>query len=532
METVDAVVIGSEAQRLVAANLLVDAGWSVLVLEAQDEVGGAVRSARDVHADYVHDTFSSFYPLSAVSPVVRGCASRSTAWPGPTRRRSPARRSPTAPGGCCTGAPRTPPPPSTRWHPATATPGCAPARTGSGSATRSSVRCLADAAAAATGSAPALPRVGGLSFVRSMLTRRTLADDLFTGQAAKMLLVGNAGHADIPMDAPGSGLFGCAVHARPDRRLPGPGRRGRRALDGDGPPPRAPGRPGPHRDPGHRSPCVSVASRRCAPSTETRSSYGVPCRRRVRPGPLRGARGQADLPARLRTKMSRFEWDPGTVKVDWALDGPVPWTSAPEQAPGTVHVAETVEEVVLAGAQVGAGAVPADPFLLMGQMAAADPSRAPQGSESVWAYTHVPQRTTTDAGPGRPPGTCEASGTTTTASGSPTGCRPGSRSTHPASPTGWSPGGCSAARARGEEREPRRRGPQRWHRLDAPAAGVPAGPGAGRAETPVRGLYLGSASAHPGGGVHGACGANAARAALGHARLGRLTGMLPGTARP
>ena len=59
----------------------------------------------------------------------------------------------------------------------------------------------------ATGSAPALPRVGGLSFVR-MLTRRTLADDLFTGQAAKMLLVGNAGHADIPMDAPGSGLFG------------------------------------------------------------------------------------------------------------------------------------------------------------------------------------------------------------------------------------------------------------------------------------------------------------------------------------
>ena len=241
----------------------------------------------------------------------------------------------------------------------------------------------------------------------------------------------------------------------------------------------------------------------------------------------------ADLPARLRTKMSRFEWDPGTVKVDWALDGPVPWTSAPEQAPGTVHVAETVEEVVLAGAQVGAGAVPADPFLLMGQMAAADPSRAPQGSESVWAYTHVPQRTSTDAGAG-------------SATGDVRGV--------------WDHDDCERfadrMQARIEKYAPgfadrvvarRVLGPRELEaRNENLVGGALNGgtasmhqqlvfrpvPGAGRAETPVRGLYLGSASAHPGGGVHGACGANAARAALGHARLGRLTGMLPGTARP
>ena len=68
----DAVVVGAGPNGLVAANRLVDAGWSVLVLEAQPEIGGAVRSASDVHPDFVHDTFSSFYPLAAASEAVRG----------------------------------------------------------------------------------------------------------------------------------------------------------------------------------------------------------------------------------------------------------------------------------------------------------------------------------------------------------------------------------------------------------------------------------------------------------------------------
>ena len=67
----DAVVVGAGPNGLVAANHLVDAGWSVLVLEAQPEVGGAVRSAEDVHPGFVHDTFSSFYPLGAASPAIR-----------------------------------------------------------------------------------------------------------------------------------------------------------------------------------------------------------------------------------------------------------------------------------------------------------------------------------------------------------------------------------------------------------------------------------------------------------------------------
>ncbi|MFJ6997739.1 phytoene desaturase family protein, partial [Streptomyces sp. NPDC003090] len=67
----DAVVIGAGPNGLVAANLLADRGWSVEVLEAQDEPGGAVRTDRGVHPDHAHDLFSSFYPLTAASPVIR-----------------------------------------------------------------------------------------------------------------------------------------------------------------------------------------------------------------------------------------------------------------------------------------------------------------------------------------------------------------------------------------------------------------------------------------------------------------------------
>src|SRR6478752_4011142 len=69
--TTDAVVIGSGPNGLVAANLLADAGWSVIVLEEQDTPGGAVRSDEAVQAGYVHDTFSSFYPLALGSPTIR-----------------------------------------------------------------------------------------------------------------------------------------------------------------------------------------------------------------------------------------------------------------------------------------------------------------------------------------------------------------------------------------------------------------------------------------------------------------------------
>ena len=112
----------------------------------------------------------------------------------------------------------------------------------------------------------------------------------------------------------------------------------------------------------------------------------------------RGLLDPDDVPQRVRRGMRDFTLDPGTVKVDWALSGPVPWAGTPAYAPGTVHVADDVVDMTSALAEVASGLVPARPFMLAGQMTTTDPTRSPEGTESFWAYTHVPQQVSGDAG--------------------------------------------------------------------------------------------------------------------------------------
>jgi phytoene dehydrogenase-like protein len=176
--------------------------------------------------------------------------------------------------------------------------------------------------------------------------------------------------------------------------------------------------------------------------------------------------------------------------------------------------------------QVAANAVPAAPFLLAGQMTTSDPTRSPPGTESLWAYTHVPQETTRDAGDGGVRGVWDSDDLERFAD------RMQARLERHA------PGFGSRVLNR------RVLGPRELETRDANLVGgaINGGtsqlhqelvfrpiPGLGRAETPVRGLYLGSASAHPGGGVHGAPGMNAARAAIAHDRLRRLARPLRGS---
>jgi phytoene dehydrogenase-like protein len=223
-----------------------------------------------------------------------------------------------------------------------------------------------------------------------------------------------------------------------------------------------------------------------------------------------------DLPTHVARGMKQFQMDPGTVKVDWALGGPIPWLTEPAYTPGTVHVADSLAQMQEALSQVWAGAIPAAPFMLTGLMTTSDATRSPAGTESFWADTHVPQETRTDAGPGDVRGT-------------------------------WDRDDCERFADRMQARIERlapgfgdlvlaRRvlGPRELEARNANLIGGAVGGGTaqlhqelvfrpvpylGRAETGIAGLYLGSASAHPGGGVHGAAGSNAARAAVLHDRL-------------
>jgi phytoene dehydrogenase-like protein len=515
----DAVVIGAGPNGLVAANRLVDAGWSVLVLESRPHLGGAVHSDRALDPDFEHDTFSSFYPLAAASPAL---ASFQLEDHGLVWRHAPAVLGHPLPDGSWAMLHRERS--VTAGHLDEQHPGDGDAwmslcdrwdRIGD-----ALVEALLTPFPPVRATARGLTRVrsaGGMDLVRMLLTP-AMDDTLwrFGGDSPRLLLAGNAAHADIPLDAPGSGLMGVLLTMLGQTvGFPVPEGGSSRLTD-------------------------ALAARftqrggeiRCdAPATRLEVDRGrvvavrtdgtrIVVRRAVVAAvvaPILYERllRPEDLPARVRRGMRRFQLDPATLKVDWALDSPVPWAQAPPVAPGTVHVADSLAELSEANGQISGGLVPERPFLLVGQMTTADPTRSPAGTEALWAYTHVPQRVKGDAGEDSLTGTWDRDECERFAD------RMQQRLEDRA------PGFTSRIRAR------RILGPHELEEANPNLLGgaVNGGtsqlhqqlvlrpvPGSGRAETGIRGLYLGSASAHPGGAVHGAPGMNAARAALGHAR--------------
>lgn len=522
MRTVDAVVVGAGPNGLVAANALVDAGWDVLVLEAADVVGGAVRTAEMTAPGFRTDLFSAFYPLAAASPVIRelDLDHHGLAWVqapdvlahvldhGPTTvlhrdaRRTAAALDADVPGD------------GEAWLRMVA-------------AWERIRDPLLDALFTPfpplRSVAAILRRAGlaeGLDLARlAVLPVRRLGTENFGGTGAPLLLTGNAMHADVPPDAAGSGVLGWLLTMLgQDVGYPvprgGAGELARALADrvtaGGG-----------QIETGALVTRVAVRGGR-ALGVVTAGGERVAARRAVladvtAPALYGGLVAERHLPARLLRDVGRFQWDHPTFKVNWALDRPVPWRAPGAAGAGTVHLGVDLDGFVDVAAALSTGRVPDRPLLLFGQMTTADPTRSPAGTESAWAYTHMPH--------GRQ-WTPDAVATQV--------------ARVEAAVERVAPGFGAAIMARFAQSPADLEAADRNLVGGAVNAGTSAihqqlvfrpTTGPGRPETPIDGLYLASASAHPGGGVHGACGWNAARAALaGAGPLGAVRRRLLATA--
>jgi phytoene dehydrogenase-like protein len=102
------------------------------------------------------------------------------------------------------------------------------------------------------------------------------------------------------------------------------------------------------------------------------------------------------LPWCYRKQLEHYRYGPGVFKIDWALDGPIPWRARECRLAGTVHVGGTMEEIAAGEAEVSSGIYPERPFVLVAQQSLFDDSRAPRGKHTGWAYCHVPHNSSAD----------------------------------------------------------------------------------------------------------------------------------------
>lgn len=498
------VVVGAGHNGLVAANLLADRGWDVTVLEQADHVGGAVHSDRSLHPDFVTDWYSAFYPLAAASPVLGGLdlARWGLRW-----RQAPTVLAHIFQDGRCAVLARD------AETTAKSLDGFAD---GDGDAwlelVRSYERVRDPLLQAILRPFPPVRaglqlarRLGindGLRFARfAVQPVRRFGEERFAGEGGRVLLAGNALHTDLAPEAAGSAIYGwllCmlgqtvgfpvpeggsngivdALAARLEQR----GGRIRLGIAADRIVVQSGRAAGVRLHDGSTLPADAVIA-----DTSAEHLY----RRLV---------GAEHLPTRMIGDLDNFQWDNPTIKLDWALSEPIPWKASGARDAGTVHLDCDVNGLTRYSASLATGEVPEDPFVLLGQMTTADPCRSPEGTESAWAYTHLPRRIeiTDDL----------VAAHVNTVENIIERQAPGFRAhiiarrvqspldlehANPNLALGAVGGGTSALHQQ---------------LIFRPVVGL------GRADTVIDGVYLGSAAAHPGGGVHGGPGSNAAHSVL------------------
>ncbi|MEV4104043.1 NAD(P)/FAD-dependent oxidoreductase [Nonomuraea sp. NPDC049649] len=365
--SVDAVVVGSGPNGLVAAVRLAEAGRRVLLLEAAESFGGGLRSAELTLPGRVHDMGATVMAMALASPAMRDLELKGVEYAHP---------------------------PLPAAHPLDDRPAvlvhrdadrtaeglgrdAAVWRATAGAAARAGfplidlllkplgpwkARPKAFAAAARFGAAAALPAT-------------TLGRLAFRTAEGRALLAGMAAHSLLDLRAPitsGYGLMlaatahlvGWPVVRGGSQRLADALVARLRELGGE-----------------------AVTGHRVRRLDELDAGTVV-----LDVSPREFAR-MADLPPGYRDRLLRFRHGPGVFKLDWALDGPVPWRDPAVAGAGTVHLGGTLEEIALSEAETAAGRHSPRPYVLLVQPYAADPTR---GGHTLWAYCHVPNGSAAD----------------------------------------------------------------------------------------------------------------------------------------
>ncbi|MCA9566324.1 MAG: NAD(P)/FAD-dependent oxidoreductase [Myxococcales bacterium] len=478
MQPVDVVVIGSGPNGLAAALRLASAGVSVRVLEAAATPGGGMRSAQLTLDGFVHDVCSACHPMGVLSPYLRTLplADHGLRWVFPEI--SVAHPLPGRPAALLGG-----------------TVDATAAGLGvDGAAYRSLLdplvrdgEALFEGALAPLGlprSPLVMARFGTVAWRSAVGLARRFRDD-----PARALVAGCAAHATQPLENPLTAamalVFLVAAHRSPWPVVEGgTGQLARamvRLLEARGGEVLCGQRVTDLRD---LPPCRAVLF---DTSPDQLASLGGPW-----------------LPERYTAALRRFRYGPGAFKLDWALDGPIPWADPSVGRAVTVHLGGTLESIAAHERAVFAGRHTDDPYVLLVQQSAVDPTRAPAGKHTGYAYIHVPHGSTRDA--------------TDLIEAQVERAAPGFRdlilARHVTTPADF-------------------------HAYDANYVGGAVTGGVADAaqlftrpvarldpySTPSPRLFIGSASTPPGGGVHGMCGYHAAGSILG--RLGSLDARSP-----
>lgn len=466
----DAVIVGSGPNGLAAAIALAREGRSVLVLEGKDTLGGGARTEQVTLPGFHHDICSAIHPMSVVSPFLRALplAAHGLEWAWS---------------------------PSAIAHPlddgSAATLELSLDATAQGlGEDDQTYRALMEPLASHAGKLfdEILRPIGALPFPRHplLLARFGLLGlqsavhlaKRFKTPHARALLAGSAAHSFLSLHGTGSASFGLALmlagHATGWPAAKG----GSVAIIN----------------------AMTSYLRTLGGEIETgrmvRSLSDVPASRAVlfdvSPLQLAGIAGD-ELPASYVKKLRRFRFGPGVFKIDWALDGAIPWKATECARSATVHVGGSLEEIAAHEHAVFHGQMTGKPFVLVAQQSMFDATRAPAGKHTGWAYCHVPHGWAGDA--------------TELIEGQIERFAPGfralilaRRTINPAQYEAYNPnfiGGDIAGGANTMLQFLTRPFPK----LDPYA-------------TPNPRLFLCSSSTPPGGGVHGMCGYWAARSAL------------------